>query len=397
MKDVLYQFNPWWETSFKTETMNRDRYIRQLKAEMDTRDIVFLTGLRRVGKTTIMHQLIEHLLENTDASKILYTSLEHPQFLRYTLLDILKEYRSAHGLERKEKVYLFFDEIHMKEGFERDLKVLYDMENVKIFVSGSSSLVMRHDGSFLTGRYRRIGVEPFSFTEFLRFKGLNIKESEAYLYETHLHDYMKTGGMPEYVQRRDPKYLLEMMESIIYKDIVARYHLRNPEVLKTLLLLLAERVGKKTTYNKLSKILGVASDTVKQYISYFEETFLLYQVPKCARSLNERVYSPKKIYFADVGMKNVITGFKDIGSVAENLVFLKLKQEGDVCYSYSNGREVDFIQGDTAIEVKFKEDIEHRELDALQGAETKRKLLISKKQERIPGIESISLSDFLKA
>lgn len=396
MKEILYQFNPWWEGKFKVDAVEREKYRNKLLREINTRDILFLIGLRRVGKTTIMYQLIENLLKTIEKEKILYVSLDHPIFGEYSLLDILREFRKIHGLTRSQKLFLFFDEIHMKEGFERELKILYDTENVKVIASGSSSLAIKHKGSFLTGRYKKISVEPADFDEFLRFRGIRIKESEMYLLERYLEDYLKTGGMPEYILRHDPEYIIELADSIVYKDIVGRYGIKNPDILKKLFLLLAERVGKKLTYNKLANILGISVDAVKQYVSYFEESFLAYAVQKYAKSLNERIYSPKKIYFADVGVRNVFTGFKDIGAVVENIVFLKLKSLGNIYYYSAGGKEIDFIVDNTAVETKYKDEITPEDLKALETAKIKKKMVISKSTSRHNKIDIIPLVEFLR-
>jgi hypothetical protein len=395
MREVLYQFNPWWEGEYTAPGIRRGGYLDLLGSNLRSRDIIFLVGLRRTGKTTILHHFIADLLKTKNPRTIMYLSLDHPAFIGKTMVDILREYRAIHGLERAQPVYLFLDEIHLKQGFERDLKVLYDMEKVKIFASGSSSLVVRHKGAYLTGRSRKLVVEPLSFPEYLDFKGIRIKPSEEYMADKHLLDYMKAGGMPENVLRHDPVYLMELVEGLIYKDIVARYGIQNPSVLNELLLLLAERVGSRLTYNKLSKILHLSPDTVKGYVSYLEETFLVHIIPKCSPSLNERTYSPKKIYFADVGIRNALTGFKDMGALAENLVFLKIKDRGNVCYRHEHGKEVDFIVGKTAIEVKFKDLVEPGDVAGLSAMPNGDKLLVARKAGRTSGIPAVSLCDFL--
>ncbi len=396
MKEVLYQFNPWWERKFETKTTNRDRYIQLISDNINTRDILFLVGMRRVGKTTIIYQFIEKLLKNIEASKILYISLDHPIFENKSLCDILTEFRKIHNITRDKKVFLFFDEIHMKKGFEKELKILYDIENVKIIASGSSSLVIRHKGAFLTGRYKKIQVYPLNFLEYLKFREIKVLKSEQYLLEKHLEDYMKIGGMPEYVIRQDPDYILELVDSVIYKDIVGMHGVKNPDILKKLFLLLIERTGKRLTYNKLSKILGLSSDTISQYISFFEETYLINIIHKHSKSLNERIYAPKKIYLSDLGIRNVYMGMRDIGSLAENLVFLSLKDLGEVFYYFESEKEIDFIVNNNAIEVKYKDDISDDELKALKTSKFKTKILISKKKRNIKGIENISFLDLMQ-
>ncbi|MBI3027272.1 ATP-binding protein [Candidatus Woesearchaeota archaeon] len=396
MQEILYQFNPWWEGKFETNTIKRELYLKKLKNELESKEITFIIGLRRVGKTTIIYQLIEDMLKDVDYKKILYLSLDHPAFDKNTLLDILKEYRTIHKLGIKEKVFLFFDEVHIKKDFERELKILYDIENVKIFASGSSSLVIKHKSSFLVGRYNKILVEPLNFDEFLKFKNIKIQQSEIYLLDRYLEDYLVIGGIPEYVLKNNPEYVLELVEGIIYKDVVGKYGVKNPDVIKKLFLLLIERVGNRFTFNKIAKILDISIDTVRQYITYLEETFLLYTILKYSKSMNERIYAPKKMYVADNGIKTVLTGFKNGGILAENLVFLNIKNKGEIFYYFHDGKEVDFVIGDKAIEVKYKDEINEEDLKQIKSIKIKNKILVSKKTASKNSVEIMPLIEFLK-
>lgn len=397
MEDVLFSYNPWWTGYFKTDTIPRKGYVDTLLSEKNEKDIVLISGIRRVGKTVLMHQTIERLLETVPKETILYVSLDHPIFIKGTILDIVKEHRRVHGLGRDRRLFLFLDEVHLKEGFERDLKVLHDMENVKIYASGSSSLLLRQKGAFLTGRFTKMVIRPLDFNEFLEFRGKRIKRSETYLYQKELDDYLRTGGMPEYVLRPDrPQHLLNLVESIIDKDIVAHYGVKKPGLLRELLLLLAERVGKRMTYNKLAKVLGLTPDTVKQYVDYLEETYLVRTVPRYARSMNERIYSPKKVYMADTGLKTVLTGAKETGPLAENLVFLQLEKRGSVSYYHEFNREIDFIVNGMAVEVKYKDVLDEEDTKVIRNATFRKKMLITKTEQEVPGVTTIPLAEFLK-
>jgi len=300
-------------------------------------------------------------------------SLEHPIALETSILDFVESFRKIHGIPKKDKIYLFFDEVQYKEGFERELKILNDNENVKIFASGSSASLIKDKKAFLTGRHNDILVEPLDFKEFLIFKNIKIKESEKYLYDKHFKEYMELGGMPEYVLKEDSEDIINLVDDIIYKDIVGKHNIKNTKSIKELFLLLCERSGKNLTYNKLSKVLGLNVDTVKDYISFFEEAFLIHLVYKHERSLNARIKSPKKIYIADVGIRNVFTGFKDFGAVFENLVFLKIKDKNPRYY-YENNKEIDFIYNNTAVEAKFKKPTKE-ELKTLEQSKFKNKIV----------------------
>jgi len=261
-----------------------------------------------------------------------------------------------------------------KKDFNQELKNLYDLENVKIFASSSSASLLRDKKAFLTGRTRTIEIEPLDFKEFLLFKNYSVKKSEKYILEKYFEEYMEYGGMPEYVLTKDPNYITNLVDSIIYKDIIALHNLKNSSVIKDLFKLLCERVGKQVSYNKIANVLGIHKDSVKDYITYFEDSYLFYLIEKDARSLNERIKDNKKIYCSDVGIKNVTAGFKDLGAIYENLVFLKIKKENPR-YIKKDGIEIDFKTKDTLIEAKYKREMDKKQKELFESIKIKIKIL----------------------
>lgn len=376
MEQILIQFNPWWERKFLAGGIKRDRYLKMLIGESKEKQITILTGLRRVGKTTLLKQIIEELLKEIPPKNILFVSLEHPIFDNYSILEIVEHFRAMNNLSRQETVYLFFDEIQYKSDFERELKILHDNEKAKIFASGSSSLILKDKKAFLTGRNKVIRIEPLDFGEFLLFNNISILKSDAHLYQKQFLEYLEFGGMPEYVLTKNKEKITSLVDDIIYKDIVGKHGVKNINKVRELFLLLCERAGKRLSYNKIARILGIKADSVADYISYFEEAFLIYQISRFAGSLNEVIRSPKKIYISDVGIKNVFTGFRDLGALFENLVFLRIKDKSPRYY-FENNREIDFIIGKTAIEAKFKEKIDPEDQSFLENIkEFKEKMII---------------------
>lgn len=379
---IFSRFNPWWQDEYKVEGIIREHYINLLLTETKEKNITFVTGLRRVGKTTLLKQLIHQLIkQKIDAKHILFISLDHSALANVSILDLVEKYRQFIGLSFKEKIYLFFDEIQYHDNFERDIKVLHDNENVKIFASGSNSLILKDKNAFLTGRNKNIIINPLSFEEYLLFKGLSIVSSEKQLIKKYFEDYLELGGMPEYVLTNDPEKITSLVSNIIYKDIVGKHNIKNAKKIEELFLLLCERIGKRLTYNKLANILSIDAETVSSYISYFEEAFLVYSINRYAASLNEVVHSPKKIYLADNGIRSVFVGFKDKGALWENLVFSKIRGK-KVSYYYENEHEIDFIveiqqkRECIAIEAKYKENLEKEELEFFKNSKFKKKLIV---------------------
>ena len=376
MEELFYEYNPWWEEKFEIEAINREKYIEKLNKLINKNKIIFITGIRRVGKTTIMKLFIRRLIgKGINPKHIFYISMDHPELKDKTLGEIFKEYKEIQGLGKKEETYLFLDEITYSKEYLNWLKVLHDNEKVEIFVSSSSASILSDKKAFLTGRNFVFEIEPLDFEEFLIFKDIKVKKSESYLYKKFFKDYLKYGGMPEYVLKEDPQIITSLINDIILKDIILKHNLKNKEKILELFNLLCERVGKRLTYSKLASILRIKEETVSEYISYFKENYLIYIVYKKSKNLNESIYSPKKIYIADGGIRNVFVGFKDFGALFENLVFLKLRSKKPT-YCYEFGKEIDFVFNKTAVEVKFNEKINEEDIELFKKLIFNKKILI---------------------
>lgn len=376
MEEILYKLNPWWEGDFQANAIHRHKYMRQLSRLVELRDIILITGLRRVGKTTIMKQVIEQLLQQTNARTVFYVSLDAYGLEKYSMHEIVTEFRKIHRFGLDQKIYAFFDEIGAKDDFQWELKDFYDHENLKIFASASSTSILRDRKAYLTGRSRTIEILPLDFDEFLDFKNIKIKTADSFLLDNYFLEYMQLGGLPEYVITEDITYLSELIDSILYKDIIAFHNIKDNALVRDFFRLLMERAGKIMTLNKIAKILSISLDTVRRFMEYFRETYLIYTVERCGK-LNQRLRTGQKLYAGDVGLKNLITGFRDKGAVFENLVYLKIKQH-DPCFIYDNGIELDFYFKDHLIEAKFGQELQDRQLQLFENFSAKEKWIISR-------------------
>jgi len=375
MEDELFKQNPWWEKKFKEESFEREIYLKKLVENLTTKEILFLTGLRRIGKTTIMFQLIKNLLENKiNPGDIFYVRLDSVKFIDKSITDLIELYRQIHKKSVDDKVYVFLDEVAEKENFEQELKNFYDEGKIKIICSSSKATLMKDRKAYLTGRTKTIEIMPLTFDEFLQFKRAKIKRSDKAKLESYFKDYLKLGGIPYYVLTEDSEYLEELIQTIIYKDIIAQYKVTNEKVITEIFNLLCERVGKPISYSKIANILKISVDSVKRYIGYFEKSYLFYIVERDSKSLNERITSPKKIYIGDVGIKNLITGFRDLGASYENLVFLKIKHLKPR-YFLKNGIELDFITKDSIIEAKYNQKLGSEQKKVFDSIKGKRKII----------------------
>lgn len=378
MESILYKSNPWWEEDYVFLGFSREIYLKQLSKYLKNKDILFLTGLRRVGKTSILKNFISELIQRKGIApkEIFYISLDLYALDDYSIAEIVNEYRKIQKLRSSQKIYLFLDEVTSKKNYQQELKNFYDLENIKIFASSSSASLLKDKNAYLTGRQRIMEVMPLTFNEYLQFKEVSIKKADAHLYESYFEEYMQDGGMPEYVLTGDVTYLQNLIDNIISKDIIAHYNIRNNQVVKDFYKLLMERSGKQLTFNKIANILEISVDSARRYFYYFEETYLIYSVEKYGK-LNERLKSAKKIYASDVGLRNVITGYRDKGAIFENLIYLQIKEQNP-SYLYVDGIELDFITEDgILIEAKFNSVLNPRQQKLFDKFEAKEKLVVN--------------------
>lgn len=378
MEQILYRYNPWWEEEYLPASfLQRKHIFGKLKDTLETRQVVILTGLRRVGKTTLMKQLINHLIgeQGIDPKLVFYVSLDDYLLTGSTIIEIIEEYRKINRVSFSEKVYLFLDEVTHQKDFELQLKNIYDQQNAKVYVSSSSASILKSKKAFLTGRNVVMEVLPLDFEEYLNFKGIKIKKSDKQLLEKYFEDFMQTGGMPEYVLTGDVEYLKELIDDVIQKDIAAFYGVKDVQILKDFFLLLMERSGKICSINKIAKILDISPDSARRYLQMFADAYLIFLVPRFGKT-NERLLSAKKIYAADLGMRVYFTGFRDKGSLFENYVYLKIKKCSP-SYVYQDGFEIDFLtQGKTLIEVKYNAQMGEKQKELFDKIEVKKKIVI---------------------
>ncbi|MBS3141588.1 ATP-binding protein [Candidatus Woesearchaeota archaeon] len=375
MEAELFKQNPWWEEKFKDDSFTRDIYLKQILSNINSKEIIILTGLRRIGKTTIIKQTIKHLLENkTKPEEIFFVSLDSFNLLEFSIHRLIEEYKKIHKKSSSDFFYLFLDEVSSREDFEQELKSIYDNENIKVICSSSIATLMRDKKASLTGRTKTIEVMPLNFQEFLIFREAKITKSDSAKLESYFKDYLKIGGIPYYVLKEDKTYINELIEGIIYKDIIAYHKITAEKTIKELFILLCQRVGKPMSYNKISEILKISVDSAKRYVNYFEKAYLFYVVDRYSKSINEKVTSPKKIYIGDVGIKNAITGFKDLGASYENLVFLSIKDKNPTYY-LENSTEIDFITKDSLIEAKYNQELEKNQKKLFDTLKIKNKII----------------------
>jgi len=339
MREILYLLNPHWQGKALPVGVPRLQYLQNLLANLERREVQLLIGSRRVGKTTLMFQTMGHLVveKKVQPNGILYVSLDHLALSDVPIPKIIETFRAEFQHPRERRLYVFLDEIQGSPDWAQHLKNLVDFENVRLCAAGSSSLLIEQQGVFLTGRALRTTVFPLSYSEFLTFKNAVPGPTEEYRHDGLLIEYLFQGGYPEQILSPHPTYLADLLDAVINKDIIRAHSIKNPDILNKLLLLLAQRIGQRTSHSKLKSILRVSQDVVRDYLRYLMHAYLIGEVPKFSYSTNEQVYAEKKYYFADTGLRTAVVGQKDLGGLAENALYLHLKRQfGQVFYGRVN-------------------------------------------------------------
>lgn len=291
-----------------------------------------ITGIRRCGKSTLLRQL----MSSQEYNRALYLNFEDIRLASFATDDFNRLLRE---IERREMSVLFFDEIQTIPRWEIFVHQLLN-EGYTLFVTGSNaSLLSKELGTHLTGRHVPMELFPFSYSEYLSFKRLTANEES-------LADYLRTGGIPEYVKHPNGIILNTLIDDILIRDIAVRNSLKDVNSLRALAVYLLSNVGNLVSASKLAGMFGIkATSTFLEYFSFYQSAYLLEFVPIFNYSLKVQARNPKKVYAIDLGLVNEASaGFTDnAGHKLENLIYLHLRRQGDsICY-YKGQGECDFI------------------------------------------------------
>jgi predicted AAA+ superfamily ATPase len=364
IKAVLVESNPWWKKEYVIEFKNREIY-EDIRKFMPLPQIIALTGLRRVGKTTIMLKMAEDTIKTGfDRKNAVYFSFD--EFRDVGIRDVVKAYEELMEGDVREGKYLFlFDEIQKLRDWEDGLKGFYDAhkKNAKIVISGSESLFIRKKSKeTLAGRIFEFKVEPLSFREFLAFKGVSLKP--AGIYEKELSrlfaQFVLTAGFPELVEVGDKdvirKYVKEsIVEKIVYRDIPGLFGIRDLSTLESLLNVLMEEPGQLIEMSDLASGLKVSRQTVSNYLKYLEDSFLVRKLYNFSRS-RRKVERKLKKYYPTIVSVDLLFREDDYSRsrIFEWLMVNQLKAEFFWRDPYKN--EVDVVLADgkpLPVEIKY--------------------------------------------
>jgi len=364
IKDILIESNPWWKKEFTVEFRYREIYD-DVKKFLSLPQIISFTGLRRVGKTTLMFKIIEDSIKGKiNPKNILYFSFD--EFKDLEIRNVINIYEDILQKDLKHGKYLFlFDEIQKISNWEEQLKRIYDTfkGSVKIIISGSESLFMiKKSKETLAGRIYEFKIEPLTFKEFLCFKGVKYKPVDIYRKELRrlFDEFVLTMGFPELVGVKDKmvikKYVKEsILEKVIYKDIPNLFNVKDISVIDTLINIFCEEPGSIVEIVDLSKDLKISRQTLSNYLKYLENSFLLRKLYNFSRS-RRKVERKLKKYYPEIISVDLI--FKEDNfsksKIFEWIVVKQIKSEFFWRDSYKN--EVDIVLAEKKpmpIEIKY--------------------------------------------
>jgi len=330
---------------------------RDVDFPLESKKIITFIGVRRCGKTHLMYHAINKLREKMPRENLVYINFEDDRIFPLSLPNLstmLETYYAMFPQKKSETVVFFFDEIQVVENWAVFIRRLYDTENCRIFISGSSSKLLSSEiATNLRGRTLSFEVFPLSFREFLRFNKIsdNIHSSKNRAQIQYLFNaYVKFGGFPELVfeeERFARKTLQEYIDLIIYKDLIDRYKVGNRYLMKYLVKYCFSNISTLFSFNKLfndlkSQGIQLSKNTLYEYMSYLEDAFAVFMLPVFSRSVSEQSKNPKKIYAVDTGFKTVNSAAEDVGHKFENIVFLHLRRNSKELFYFKHKQETDF-------------------------------------------------------
>ena len=362
-----------------------------------TKQITAIAGIRRGGKSTLLLQFSKKY------RSFYYINFDDERLIDFTVKDF--DNLMLAFQKKYEAKAIFLDEIQNIDKWERFARRLYE-EGYKIFLTGSNAKLLSSElATHLTGRYFKIELYPFSFREFLTAKSIDYQKKGSETRAAVLREfdaYEAGGGFPEYVKYDDPEFVQRIYEDVLYRDLLTRFGIRDVKAFKHLAKFLFSNISKEISYNGLKNTLGFKSVmSVKNYIEYMEQSYLVFELYKYDFSLKKQLVSGRKIYAIDNGMRNTIAYFtsQDEGRLLENLVFLELKRRGREIYYFKNKRECDFIVREKsaiteAIQVTAHFNINNRErevdglLEAMDAFALKKGLILTQDAEDLLKIDS---------
>lgn len=332
--------------------IKREAYLKKIRGFYEQDLIKVIIGIRRSGKSTLLKQIIDELKNNgVNPERIIYINFEDidMSFIKNAL--DLNEYIKQE-IKSDKKYYLFFDEIQNVIDWEKAVNSFKATKNVSIFITGSNSNLLSGElATLLAGRYVSFKIQPFSFKEVCELRKLKDK----FEIEKAFEDYIKWGGMPQRFYFREEQeiknYLMDLYDSIVVKDIITRYKVKDVELLNKILEYLMSTPAQQFSVTNIVNYLksvnrNCSNETLYNYLSYITNSFIMYKARRYDIKGKKVLSTNDKYYLADLGLGQVKSSIKAKGKgcILENIVYNELVNRGyDVLVGKSDSSEIDFI------------------------------------------------------
>lgn len=393
--------------------LKRSNYLNQLIEVKDLNLIKVITGVRRCGKSTLLLQYKDYLLENDiKESDILYMSFESAEW--YEIKNYKDLYNYIKSKYHNTKIYLLLDEVQNVEDWEKAVNSLLVDINCDIYITGSNAYLLSSElTTLLAGRVYTINMYPFSFSEYLQINSNSQNKYQLF------NDYLKFGGMPMLINMNDNErlktnYLSDIKDVVLKKDIIARNKIKNVVFLDNLLRYMSTVIGTLINPSSISDFMkkngsNIDNETVDKYLKMIENAYFIYRVPRYELKGKQLLKTQGKYYFVDNGLKNILSGFSsyDTGSSYENIIYMELLRRGyEVYVGKYNDLEIDFVAVSPNERIYYQvtrsllsEDVETRETRSLLAINDNYKKVILTMDvaynKTIEGIEVKNIVDFL--
>ena len=332
--------------------IKREKYLKNIRGFYDQDLIKVITGIRRSGKSTLLKQIIDELKESgVNKEKIIYINFEDIE-MSFIKNDMDLNSYIKKQIKDDQKYYLLFDEIQNVVDWEKAVNSFKATKNVSIFITGSNSNLLSGElATLLAGRYVSFKIQPFSFKEVCDLKGIEDKDEIEKAFE----DYMKWGGMPQRFYFKDEQetknYLMDLYDSIVVKDIISRYKVKDVELLNKILEYLMSTPAQQFSVTNIVNFLknenrNCSNETLYNYLSYITNSFIMNKAKRYDIKGKRVLSTNDKYYLTDLGLGQVKSSIKTKGkgSVLENIVYNELINRGyEVLVGKSDSSEIDFI------------------------------------------------------
>ncbi len=358
--EILEILNDWnyWNKELPS-IVSRLTYDEKIRSFLQKDEVTVLKGIRRCGKSTLLlNQIKTFITSGVESKNILFVNLEDPRFVNHLSVELLQQIKDVYleYLAPNIKPYIFLDEIQNIPFWEKWVNKEYELKLSHLAITGSNSSMLSGEiASTLSGRYLSVEVLPLSFNEFLEFRDIKLSNKLDFVNKKielsrAFEEFIKYGGFPkvlEYEPREKNELLLTYKDSILLKDIVARYKLKNFTTLEEIASYLLANTGIIQSTSKIKNNFKISFDMARDYVEYLKNAYILFEVKKFDYSLKKQNVNDRKYYAADLGLANLyrVGNLQFRGDDLETIVYLELLRRGYKVYYYktSSNQEVDFL------------------------------------------------------